>query len=211
MKHLRPAVVLTLFFVAVTGVAFPGVIWAIGQTVFPEAASGSLIRDAQGNVIGSRLIGQSFTRPEYFHPRPSAAGAGYDAANSSGTNLGPTSDKLINGIDDDPSTPDTDETYLGFTDLAKAYRGENGLATNAVIPADAATRSSSGLDPHISPANALLQVERVAKARNASPERVRRLVAEHQSRPLFGFLGEPRVNVLALNLALDRLALDKPN
>jgi K+-transporting ATPase ATPase C chain len=211
MKHLRPAIVLTLFFVVVTGLAFPGVIWAIGQAAFPEAANGSLMRDAQGNVIGSRLIGQSFTKPEYFHPRPSAAGAGYDAANSGGTNLGPTSDKLINGIDDDPSTPDTDETYLGFTDLAKGYREENGLEPNAVIPADAATRSSSGLDPHISPENAGLQVARVAKARNLSPERVRQLVAEHQGGRLLGFLGEPRVNVLELNLALDRLALDKPN
>ena len=205
MKHLRPALVLTGFFVVLTGLAFPGVIWAIGQTVFPSQANGSLIRDAQGNVVGSALIGQSFTKPEYFHPRPSAAGAGYDAANSSGTNLGPTSDKLINGIKDDPATKDVDETYLGFADLAKAYRQENGLAPDAMIPADAATRSGSGLDPDISAANAELQVARVAKARHLPEERVRQLVLEQESGRLLGVLGEPRVNVLLLNLALDQL------
>lgn len=206
MKHLRPAILLTLFFVVVTGLAFPGVLWAIGQAAFPDAANGSLIRDAQGNVIGSSLLGQGFSKPEYFHPRPSAAGAGYDAANSSGTNLGPTSDKLINGVDDDPATNDADETYLGFTDLAKAYREENGLAPDAMLPADAVTRSGSGLDPHISPENAALQVARVAKARNLDIERLRQLVANHQEGRLVGFIGEPRVNVLALNLALDRLS-----
>jgi K+-transporting ATPase ATPase C chain len=206
MKHLRPAILLTLFFVVLTGFAFPGVLWAIGQAAFPGAANGSLMRDAQGNVIGSSLLGQSFSKPEYFHPRPSAAGAGYDAANSSGTNLGPTSDKLIHGIDDDPSTPDADETYLGFTDLAQAYREENGLAPGAVLPADAVTRSGSGLDPHISPENAALQVARVAQARSLSVERVRQLVADRQEGRLLGFIGEPRVNVLGLNLALDALA-----
>lgn len=205
MKHLRPAIVLTAFFVVLTGLAFPGVIWAIGQTVFPSQANGSLVRDAQGNPIGSALIGQNFTKPEYFHPRPSAAGAGYDAANSSGTNLGPTSDKLINGIEDDPATKDADETYLGFVDLAKAYREENSLAPDAVIPADAATRSGSGLDPDISAANAELQVARVAQARNLSADRVRQLVGEQQRGRLLGLLGEPRVNVLLLNLALDQL------
>jgi len=205
MKHLRPAIVLTGFFVVLTGLAFPGVIWAIGQTVFPSQANGSLIRDAQGNLVGSALIGQSFTKPEYFHPRPSAAGAGYDAASSSGTNLGPTSDKLIHGIKDDPATKDVDETYLGFGDLAQAYREENGLPPDALIPADAATRSGSGLDPDISAANVELQVARVAKARNLPENRVRQLVLEHESGRLFGVLGEPRVNVLLLNLALDQL------
>jgi K+-transporting ATPase ATPase C chain len=205
MKHLRPASVLTGFFVVLTGLAFPGVIWAIGQTVFPSQANGSLIRDAQGDLVGSALIGQSFSKPEYFHPRPSAAGAGYDAANSSGTNLGPTSDKLIHGIKDDPATKEVDETYLGFGDLAKAYREENGLAPDALIPADAATRSGSGLDPDISAANAELQVARVAKARNLPEDRVRQLVLEHESGRLVGVLGEPRVNVLLLNLALDQL------
>jgi len=203
MKHLRPAILLTVFFVVLTGLVFPGVVWAIGNVVFPRQAGGSLIKDANGNVVGSELLGQTFTKPEYFHPRPSAAGAGYDAANSSGTNLGPTSDKLVNGIKDDAATKDVDETYQGFGDLAKAYREENGLPADAVIPADAATRSSSGLDPDISPANAELQVGRVAKARGWSAERVRQLMRESTSGRTLGFIGEPRVNVLKLNLALD--------
>ncbi len=205
MKQLRPAIVLTLFFIVVTGVAFPVVVWAIGRIAFPSQAEGSLIRDPSGKVIGSALLGQSFTKPEYFHPRPSAAGAGYDAANSSGTNLGPTSDKLVNGIKDDPATKEVDETYLGFRDLAQAYRDENGLAADAMIPADAATRSASGLDPHISPANAALQVARVAQARKISTERVRALVKQNTSERALGLLGEPRVNVLQLNRSLDGL------
>jgi K+-transporting ATPase ATPase C chain len=203
MKNLRPAILLTLFFVVVTGLAFPIVVWAVGQVAFPHQADGSLLRDAQGNVIGSALLGQAFSKPEYFHPRPSAAGSGYDAANSSGTNLGPTSDKLINGIKDDPATPDTDESYAGFRELARAYRADNGLAQDAIIPADAATRSASGLDPDISPANASLQVARVAKARGLHPSHVSKLVAEHTVGRTLGVFGEPRVNVLALNLALD--------
>jgi K+-transporting ATPase ATPase C chain len=205
MKHLRPAIVLTLFFVALTGLLFPGVVWAIGRVAFPSQAAGSFIKDARGNVVGSELLGQNFTKPEYFHPRPSAAGAGYDAANSSGTNLGPTSDKLVNGIKDDPATKDVDETYPGFRDLAKAYREENGLAPDATIPADAATRSASGLDPDISPANAELQAARVAKARGLGVERVRRAVADNTSGRFLGISGDPRVNVLKLNLALDAL------
>lgn len=204
-KQLRPALLCTLFFVVVTGLAFPGVIWGIGQVAFPEQANGSLIRDARGNLVGSALLGQSFKQRQYFHPRPSAAGAGYDAANSGGTNLGPTSTKLVEGIDDDPATPDTDETYLGFRDLAAAYREENGLSIDAVIPADAATRSASGLDPDISLANAELQVARVAKERNVSAERVREVLAQQSRGPLLGVLGVPRVNVLLVNLALDRL------
>ncbi|HEX4335525.1 MAG TPA: potassium-transporting ATPase subunit KdpC [Polyangiaceae bacterium] len=203
MKHLRAALALTLFFVVLTGVAFPMVVWAVGRVTFPEQAGGSLIKDAHGNVVGSSLLGQSFTKPEYFHPRPSAAGAGYDAANSSGTNLGPTSDKLVNGIKDDPATKDVDESFSGFKDLARAYREENGLAADAVIPADAATRSASGLDPDISPANAELQVARVAKARGVSAESVRQVLAAKTSSRTFGIFGEPRVNVLELNLALD--------
>jgi K+-transporting ATPase ATPase C chain len=205
MKQLRPAIVLTLFFVALTGLLFPGVVWAIGRVIFPSQAAGSFIQDAKGNVVGSALLGQTFTKPEYFHPRPSAAGAGYDAANSSGTNLGPTSDKLINGIKDDPATKDVDETYLGFRDLAKAYREENGLPSDTAIPADAATRSASGLDPDISPANAELQVARVAKARGFGAERVRQAIAKNTSGRFLGVSGEPRVNVLQLNLALDAL------
>lgn len=203
MKHLRPAILLTVFFVALTGVIFPAVVWAIGSALFPDQAAGSLIRDAGGGVVGSKLLGQTFSKPEYFQPRPSAAGAGYDAANSSGTNLGPTSDKLVNGIEDDTTTTDSDETYPGFVDLARAYREENGLSPTATIPADAATRSASGLDPDISPANAELQVARVARARSIDAERVRALLRAHTRPRTLGFIGEPRVNVLALNLALD--------
>jgi len=205
MKYLRPAIVLTAFFVVLTGLAFPLVLWGIGQVVFPDQAGGSLVRDASGDVVGSSLIGQAFTRPEYFHPRPSAAGAGYEAASSGGTNLGPTSGKLVNGIADDPATREVDETYLGFGDLAKAYREENGLAADAVIPADAATRSASGLDPDISPASALVQIPRVARARRLNESKVREVVAAHQTGPFLGISGEPRVNVLLVNLALDRL------
>jgi K+-transporting ATPase ATPase C chain len=203
MKHLRPAIMLTLFFVVVTGVAFPVAVWAIGNAAFPTQARGSLVRDAHGNVVGSELIGQLFTKPEYFHPRPSAAGSGYDAANSSGTNLGPTSDKLIHGLKDDPNTKAADETFLGIHALANAYRAENGLAPDVMIPADAATRSASGLDPHISPANAALQSDRVAKARHLSTDAVRQLVEKYTQGRTLGIVGEPRVNVLKLNLALD--------
>lgn len=194
---------LTLFFVIVTGVAFPVAVWAIGSVAFPKQAHGSLVRDGKGNVVGSELIGQSFTKAEYFHSRPSAAGAGYDAANSSGTNLGPISDKLIHGLKDDPSTKDVDESFPGFETLAKAYREENGLPENAMIPADAATRSGSGLDPEISPANARIQASRVAKARNMKLEDVMQVIdANLDGRTLLVF-GEPRANVLKLNLALD--------
>lgn len=203
MRYLRPAVLLTAFFVVVTGIVFPVAVWGVGRVAFPTQASGSLIRDAQGTVVGSALIGQVFARPEYFHPRPSAAGSGYDAANSGGANLGPTSDKLVNGINDDPVAKDVDESYAGFRRLAREYREENGLSREAVIPADAATRSASGLDPHISPANAIIQTSRVAKARHMSLGRVRALVAKHTEARTFGVFGEPRVNVLLLNRALD--------
>jgi potassium-transporting ATPase KdpC subunit len=205
MTHLRPALALTAFFVVLTGLIFPGVVWALGQTLFPWQANGSLVKDQRGNVVGSALLGQSFTQPRYFHPRPSAAGAGYDAANSSGTNLGPTSDKLVNGVKDDPATPDVDESYLGFAELARQYRAENGLAEGARVPADAATRSASGLDPDVSEANALLQVDRVAQARGKSKSAITDLVHRLTAGRTLGVLGEPRVNVLELNLALDRM------
>jgi potassium-transporting ATPase KdpC subunit len=205
MSTLRPALLLTLLFVVVTGLVFPGLVWAVGRVAFPSQASGSLLRDDKGNVVGSALLGQSFSRPEYFHPRPSAAGAGYDAANSGGTNLGPSSRKLIDGVEDDPATKDVDETYLGYRQLAAAYRKHNGLPATAVIPADAVTRSASGLDPHISPENAALQVARVAKARGLPEERVRRAVAEHTRGRWLGIVGEPRVEVLQLNLVLDAI------
>ena len=210
LKQIRPALVSVLVMVVLTGLLFPGVITALAKVLFPHQADGSLITGAGGAVIGSELIGQSFTAPGYFHPRPSAAGSGYDPTASGGTNLGPTSDKLINGIhkklengQDDPGN------YDGIRDLAAAYRSENGLGPDAQLPADAVTRSASGLDPEISPANAALQVARVAKTRGISDEEVLRLVAQNTRGRQFGILGEPGVNVLMLNLALDRAAPGK--
>ncbi len=191
LKQLKPAIISVVVFTVLCGFVFPFVITGLAQLIFPRQANGSLI-EKDGKVIGSELIGQAFAKPEYFHPRPSAAGAGYDAANSGGTNLGPTSAKLINGI----------------RDLAAAYRGEDNLGPDAALPADAVTRSASGLDPHISPANAAIQTPRVARARNVSIDRVRRLVELYTEQRTFGLLGEPRVNVLMLNLALDSLATD---
>lgn len=207
---LRPALTLTLVFAVVTGIVFPAVIWGLGQTVFPHQANGSLIKDSEGKVVGSELLGQNFARPEYFHPRPSAAGAGYDGANSSGTNLGPTSDKLINGIDDDPETTDVDESYAGINDLADAYRKENGVPAETKLPADAVTRSASGLDPHISPGNAHLQAERVADARGMTLDQVNSMIQQHTEARFAGVYGEPRVNVLKLNLALDNAKKANP-
>jgi K+-transporting ATPase ATPase C chain len=156
-------------------------------------------------VIGSSLLAQGFTKPEYFQPRPSAAGGGYDPTVSGGTNLGPTSDKLINGIHkklangkDDPGNFD------GVKDLAVAYRAANGLSANADVPVDAVTRSASGLDPHISVMNANLQAPRVAKARHMSLTEVQALVVHYTDKRALGVLGEPGVNVLELNLALDK-------
>lgn len=201
MKLLRPALVLNLFFILVCGLAFPAAVTGIAQAIFPHQANGSLVTQ-NGKVVGSELIGQSFAKPEYFHPRPSAAGSGYDAANSSGTNLGPTSDKLINGIPDDPKTK-ADESFDGVKQLAEKYRKENGLAADAVVPADAVERSASGLDPHISPRNAELQAARVAKARNIEVEKVKALIEENTDKPFVGVFGDPGVNVLRLNRALD--------
>jgi K+-transporting ATPase ATPase C chain len=147
-------------------------------------------------VVGSDLIGQEFERPEYFESRPSAAGSGYDGTASGGTNLGPNNPKLLKGSAD----------FAGIRQLAQAYRERNGLASDLPIPIDAVTRSGSGLDPHISLANALLQISRVARARGLSDESVRRLVMDHLEGRQFGFLGSPRVSVLALNMALDELS-----
>lgn len=205
MKLLQSALGLTLWFVLLTGLAFPFAVWAIARAAFPFQASGGLLRDAHGQVIGSASIGQAFSRPAYFHPRPSAAGAGYDAANSSGTNLGPSSAKLVYGALDDPATPGVDESFAGLRELAAAYRVDNGLPPDARIPADAATRSASGLDPHISPENAALQAPRVARARGLALARVQALVAAHTEPRSLGLFGEPRVHVLRLNLALDAL------
>jgi K+-transporting ATPase ATPase C chain len=203
LRQLRIAIRSVLVMMVVLGFLFPLLITAIAQIAFRHQANGSLIGSG-GKVVGSELIGQSFASPGYFHPRPSAAGSGYDAASSSGTNLGPTSDKLVNGIHRKlPNGNEDPGNFDGIKDLAAAYRKENGLPPNAPVPADAVTRSASGLDPEISPANAYAQVARVAKARQMSEDRVRKLVASNMTGRQFGLLGEPRVNVLRLNLALD--------
>lgn len=206
--YLWPSIALTLWFIVITGLGFPLLIWGVGQVIFPHQANGSLATDAKGRVIGSELIGQMFTTPGYFHPRPSAAGSGYDAANSGGTNLGPTSDKLLNGVPDDPKTRDVDERFDGVNQLAEAYRKENGLSADAIVPVDAVTRSASGLDPDISPANARLQAARVAAARRMPKERVLALIADFEIPRFAGIFGERRLNVLTLNLKLDEL--DRP-
>jgi K+-transporting ATPase ATPase C chain len=210
LQQIRPAVMSVLVFTIMAGLVFPAVITWIAKVVFPHQANGSLI-EQNGKVVGSEIIGQNFTAPGYFHPRPSNAGSGYDAANSSGTNLGPTSDKLINGIHKRlPDGKDDPGNFDGIKDLAAAYRKENGLADDAPVPADAVTRSASGLDPHITPANADLQVKRVATARGLTEDKVRSLVADHTEGRQLGILGEPRVNVLKLNLALDQAVPGNP-
>ena len=209
LQQLRPAVMSVLVLTILTGLLFPAVVTGLAKVAFPRQANGSLI-EQDGKIVGSELIGQNFAAPGYFHPRPSAAGSGYDAGASSGTNLGPTSDKLINGIHKKlPDGKDDPGNFDGMKDLAAAYRKENGLADNAEVPADAVTRSASGLDPHITPANADLQVKRVAAARGLGEDRVRSLVAENTEGRQLGVLGEPRVNVLKLNLALDQAAPGK--
>jgi K+-transporting ATPase ATPase C chain len=188
IQHLRSAVLMTVTLTVLLGILYPLLMTGIAQVVFPNQANGSLVRDASGTVIGSAVLAQHFTQPQYFHPRPSAAGTdGYDATASGGSNLGPTNQKLIDTVQQ----------------RADAYRQENGLAPDAQVPVDAVTASASGLDPDISPANALLQVPRVAAARGLSEDQVRNLVNQYtEGRTLF-ILGEPRVNVLQLNLALD--------
>jgi K+-transporting ATPase ATPase C chain len=203
-------------FVVLCCVLYPISVYAIGQLAFRFQANGSLVdKDGQPttpeNAAGSRLLGQSFTSAGYFHPRPSAAGAGYDAASSSGTNLGPISEKFLNGALDDPKTKDVDESFSGIKQLVAAYREENGLAPDALVPADAVTRSASGLDPQISPRNADLQVLRVAKARGLDETRVRQLVQQSSEGRAFGIFGEPGVNVLMLNIALDKISPHAPN
>lgn len=185
-NQLRPAIAMTLVLCVITGLLYPGIVTALAQLLFPRQANGSLVV-VNGHVVGSALIGQSFTQPYYFHPRPSAAGAGYDDTLSGGTNLGPTSAKLA------------DTMVAGG--VANAVKDDGAVRGN--IPSDMVTASASGVDPHISPANAFLQVARVARARGVDSAGVRALVARHVEGRQFGFFGEPRVNVLLLNIALD--------
>lgn len=187
---------------ALVSFVYPGVVWALAQFILPFQANGSLLK-SHGTVIGSALIGQAFQSPQYFHPRPSAAGQGYDAASSGGSNLGPISKKLMEGIKDNPETKDADESFQGIKQRADAYRAVNFLTPDVLIPADAVTASSSGLDPHISPRNAELQAPRVAAARKMSLGLVQKLIEDATEQPDLGIFGEARVNVLLLNLALD--------
>jgi len=186
--EIRGAVLSTLVLAVVCCGLYPLIVFGIGQAAFREQANGSLIIDNQGAVRGSKLLGQGFNGEKYFHPRPSAAGNGYDAANSSGSNLGPTSQKLNDAI----------------KERVAAYRKENELKDTEPVPADAVTASGSGLDPHISPRNAELQTPRVAKARGLSEDKVRELIRKNTDAPDFGLLGQQGVNVLRLNLALDQ-------
>ena len=186
-SQLRSAVMATLVLAVVCCGLYPLIVFGIGQAAFRDQANGSLITDKDGTVRGSKLLGQSFTAAQYFHPRPSAAGNGYDAANSSGSNLGPTSQKLNDAI----------------KERIAAYRKENGLRDTDSVPADAVTASGSGLDPHISLRNAELQAARVAKERALSVAQVRALIYQNTDSADLGVLGDPGVNVLRLNLALD--------
>lgn len=187
LRQLRPALLSLVVFTLIVGVAYPLVVLGIGQAGFHDEVNGSLI-EVDGTVVGSGLMGQGFAAPEYFHPRPSAAGAGYDGASSSGSNLGPTNPDYLASVEE----------------RVAAYRDENGLPEAVMVPADAVTASASGLDPHITLANARLQGPRVAEERGLPLTQVMDLVDEHlDARPL-GILGDPGVNVLELNLALDR-------
>jgi potassium-transporting ATPase KdpC subunit len=239
IKELAPGFRLMIALTLLTGIAYPVVMTAISKALFADKADGSLVTQ-NGKVVGSALIGQSFAKAEYFHPRPSSAGSGYDATASSGSNLGPTSAKLLHGatktddqgkeivdfdgiedrivhysVDNDiPFTSSIPLTQFqdaqGDLDDVKLIKAFNDtkvplvFAPKTQIPADAVTGSASGLDPHISPANADLQVARVAKARGASPEQIRSLIAKVTDKPALGFIGEPRVNVFLLNVSLDQ-------
>ena len=189
LKQLQPALRATLLLTILTGLLYPALVTSICQLAFPNQAKGSLITK-NNQIIGSQLIGQQFTKPEYFWPRPSAAGNdGYDPTATQGSNLGPTSQKLADRV----------------KTAAEKFRQTN-PDEKGPLPADLLTASGSGLDPHISPASAEIQIARVAKARNLDPNRIRQIVAEHTESRTFGFLGEPRVNVLQLNLALDEVS-----
>ena len=188
MNQIKITILATIVLTILFGLAYPLVFTGLAQLLFPHQANGSLVT-VNGKVAGSELIGQSFTKPEYFHGRPSAAGNnGYDAANSGGSNLGPTNQKLVDRVKAD----------------VQKFRAENPDYTGP-IPADLLTSSGSGLDPHISPASAEAQVARVAKARGVTPDRIAELVAKHTDGRQWGIFGEPRVNVLLLNIDLDQI------
>jgi potassium-transporting ATPase KdpC subunit len=182
-RHFRTAILMTVVTTFLLGLVYPLVVTGLAQVIFPDQSNGQLIQ-RDGQMIGSRLIGQTFSSPGYFRSRPSAAGSGYDAANSSGTNLGPTSKKLIDAV----------------AERVRVAQAEN---PGVPVPFDLVTSSGSGLDPHLSPAAALFQVPRVARERQAAESDVRQLVESSVERPQFGLLGESRVNVVLLNLAVD--------
>ena len=186
-KHFVTAILMTIVTTVLLGIIYPVVVWGLAQVIFPKQANGSLIT-ANGKIVGSQLIGQPFSSPGYFRSRPSAAGsAGYDAGSSSGSNLGPTNKMLIDRMN---------------ADIQKAQAENPGVP----VPMDLVTTSGSGLDPHITPAGAEFQVARVASERHLPEDTVRKLVVAHTEGRQFGFLGEPRVNVLLLNMDLDRLS-----
>lgn len=191
-KDIYTALIATLLFAVVLCGLYPVAIWGASQLLFPHQANGSLIESKTRTIVGSEWLGQNFAAPKYFHPRPSAAGAnGYDASSSGGSNLGPTSQKLIDAV----------------KARIAAYRAENGLPADAMVPGDAVTASGSGLDPHISVKNALIQADRVATTRKISVADVKVAIAHTTDGPSLGILGEPGVNVLKLNLALDNQAV----
>ena len=187
LSSLRPAIVMTILFALLLGIAYPLAMTGIGQAIFPSAANGSLIRDGSGRVIGSTVIGQAFTSDRYFQTRPSAAGKGYDGLASSGSNLAPAAQALTDRVKAD----------------VEKRRAEG---VSGPIPADLVTASGSGLDPDLSPASAMSQVGRIARARGVDEKQVRDLVRRNVEQPLLGFLGEDHVNVLALNRQLDQLS-----
>lgn len=208
LQETLTSVLATVVLGLVVSGLYPLAVWGLGQALFHHQANGSLIVAADGKtVLGSALLGQNFGGKQYFNPRPSAAGvAGYDPTASGGTNLGPTSDKLINGQHKkDAAGKDVVDpsNFDGVKDLVAAYRSANGLKDTDAVPADAVTRSGSGLDPHISVANVLLQLPRVARERGKSADEVRQLVGKFTQGRDLGLFGEPRVNTLLLNLALD--------
>lgn len=220
-RQLLPALRIFVVVTVVCGLAYPLLMTGVALGLFHDKANGSLV-EVDGQVVGSSLLGQTFTGAEYFQGRPSAAGAlasgsldddgrpadpsDYSAANSGGSNLGPTNEGFLYGTTDDPETADEDETADGVQQRVEAYREANGLAADDAVPVDAVTSSASGLDPMISVANAKIQAARVADTRGLSVDQVLQLVDEHTRSASLGFLGEKGVNVLALNLALDQLS-----